>query len=121
MKTTIYFNLLHHNLLNFIKSSKCYRFISINHQQAFLFITKLVKNNSVTRNVSCCSKQDHYMTCKKNTDQLKYMKKFYRIFTSVYLSRLACLIQEYLFSIKKIFRNNTKNSAEIGIFVTSLI
>ena len=37
-----------------------------------------------------------------------------------HIARLAWLIQEYLFLAKAI-RTNTKNSAEVGLFVTSLI
>ena len=38
-----------------------------------------------------------------------------------YLARLALLIQEYLFLVKKVIRNNLENSAEVGLFVTLLI
>ena len=35
-----------------------------------------------------------------------------------HLARLARLIQEYLFAVKKEFEPTLKNSAEIGLFVT---
>ena len=38
-----------------------------------------------------------------------------------HIARLAWLIQEYLFLVKKVTRTNTENSAEVGLFVTSLI
>ena len=38
-----------------------------------------------------------------------------------HIARLAWLIQEYLFLVKKVTRTNTENSIEVGLFVTSLI
>ena len=38
-----------------------------------------------------------------------------------HIARLAWLIQEYLFLVKKVTRTNTENSVEVGLFVTSLI
>ena len=38
-----------------------------------------------------------------------------------HLARLALLIQEYLFSVKKVIRTNIENSAEVELLVTSLI
>ena len=38
-----------------------------------------------------------------------------------HIARLAWLIQEYLFLVKKVTRTNTENSVEVGLFVLSLI
>ena len=37
-----------------------------------------------------------------------------------HIARLAWLIQEYLFLVKKVTRTNTENSVEVGLFVPSL-
>ena len=37
-----------------------------------------------------------------------------------HIARLAWLIQEYLFLVKKVIRTNTENSVEVGLFVPSI-
>ena len=61
----------------------------VNKSSVSFFITKVAKKNSKTWKDSCCSRQNHCMTCKKSTDQLQYFKKFYLTFINHHLARLA--------------------------------
>ena len=62
------------------------------------------------------------------TESLHDMQKQAQIFyTEIlldlhhHIARLAWLIQEYLFLVKKVIRTNTEHSVELGLFAPSLI
>ena len=62
------------------------------------------------------------MTCKSKHSTVNYSSEEISLELSHHIiARLAWLIQQYVFLVKKILRTNTENSVDGGLFVTSLI
>ena len=109
VKTKIYFNLLHYNVFNFMKSSKCYRYSQKIISKFFWYYYYSSKEEF---RGSCCSRII-YMTW-KNKHWLTTVFEGTLFDLYHHIARLAWLIQEYLaiFS-KKVIRINTENSVEV--------
>ena len=68
----------------------------MNEFVVFFIITKVAKEEF---RGSCCSKQNHYMTCKNKHISTTVLEEI--LLDLHHLARLAWLIQEYLFLVKK--------------------
>ena len=94
MKTIIYFNLLHHNVFNSIKSSKCCRYI-VNKSSGSFFVI-------ITENSGVVVVQESFIHDMEKQAQINYaLLEEILLDLHYHIARLAWLIQEYLLLVIK--------------------
>ena len=69
----------------------------VNKSSVSFFITKVAKEEF---RGSCCSRQNHYMTCENKHRGTALLEEILHDFHD-HIDRLAWLIQEYVFLVKK--------------------